>query len=31
MTEEEGYIEVAGGRVWFRAVGESSDGRAPLL
>jgi proline iminopeptidase len=31
MTEEEGYIEVPGGRVWFRAVGESADGRAPLL
>jgi proline iminopeptidase len=31
MTEEEGYVEVPGGRVWFRSVGESVDGRAPLL
>jgi proline iminopeptidase len=31
MTEEEGYIEVPGGRVWFRSVGESAGGRAPLL
>ena len=31
MTDEEGYIEVPGGRVWFRSVGEAADHRAPLL
>jgi proline-specific peptidase len=31
MAEEEGYVEVPGGSVWFRAVGEATDGRAPLL
>lgn len=30
MTAEEGYIEVPGGRVWYRAVGDR-DGLAPLL
>jgi proline-specific peptidase len=35
VTEEEGYIEVPGGRVWYRSVGDGDGdgdgGRAPLL
>jgi proline iminopeptidase len=31
VREDEGYIEVPGGRVWYRSVGASSDGRVPLL
>ena len=30
MTEDEGFIEVPGGRVWYRAVGDRGDA-APLL
>jgi proline iminopeptidase len=31
MTEQEGYLKVPGGRVWYRSVGESTGDRAPLL
>ena len=31
MKEEEGYLHVPGGRVWYRSVGEPHDDRAPLL
>jgi pimeloyl-ACP methyl ester carboxylesterase len=31
VRAEEGYIEVPGGRVWFRSIGEAADDRAPLL
>ena len=31
MTEQEGYLDVPGGRVWYRSVGESTGDRAPLL
>ena len=31
MTGQEGYLEVPGGRVWYRWVGESTGDRAPLL
>jgi proline-specific peptidase len=30
MTENEGYLKVPGGRVWYRSVGDAS-GRTPLL
>jgi proline-specific peptidase len=30
MTSEEGYIEVPGGKVWYRAVGDNADA-TPLL
>ena len=31
MTEQEGYLDVPGGRVWYRSVGEPEEDRAPLL
>ena len=31
MTAAEGFIEVPGGKVWYRSVGEQSNNRAPLL
>jgi proline-specific peptidase len=31
MTEQEGYLDVPGGRVWYRCVGEQKNDRAPLL
>ena len=31
MTADEGFIEVPGGKVWYRSVGEQSNDRAPLL
>jgi proline-specific peptidase len=31
VTAAEGFIEVPGGKVWYRSVGESAGGRAPLL
>ena len=32
MRQTEGYLEVPGGRVWYRSVGpDASDGRPPLL
>lgn len=31
MTEDEGFIQVPGGNVWYRSVGESSGDRTPLL
>jgi proline-specific peptidase len=31
MKEEEGFIAVPGGRVWYRSVGEQRNDRAPLL
>ncbi len=31
MTTDEGLIEVPGGKVWYRSVGEPRDDRAPLL
>jgi proline iminopeptidase len=31
MKEEEGYLDVPGGRVWYRSVGEAQGDRAPLL
>jgi proline iminopeptidase len=31
VTAAEGFIEVPGGKVWYRSVGEQSNNRAPLL
>jgi proline-specific peptidase len=31
VTADEGFIEVPGGKVWYRSVGEQSNDRAPLL
>jgi proline-specific peptidase len=31
VTTDEGYLPVPGGRVWYRSVGQSTGGRAPLL
>ena len=31
MTEQEGYLDVPGGRVWYRSVGGQKNDRAPLL
>jgi proline-specific peptidase len=31
VTAAEGFIEVPGGRVWYRSVGEQKNDRAPLL
>ena len=31
IPEREGYVEHGGGRTWYRVVGESADGRDPLL
>jgi pimeloyl-ACP methyl ester carboxylesterase len=31
VTETEGYLDVPGGRVWYRSVGEQTGDRAPLL
>jgi proline-specific peptidase len=31
IVEREGHVEHSGGRTWYRVVGESQDGRDPLL
>jgi len=31
VTADEGFIDVPGGKVWYRSVGEHSSNRAPLL